>query len=310
MYMWLMLMLVLVIAAVVLWWLAPGVLGIILVPMAWLAAIAVWWLVPVLAIAVLMPIFQLVAALNPWAAALVMLLLGTLVAWYFATHGAHVQAVVWGALWGMGALTAALGAFHWYALILESVLVIVLLIPGLVAPGWANLLRWYATGEILLSLLLLWGQGEGLPGPTLVFALLLLAVAALVGSGAYRPFEARRFRRRLSTMATVAAVLLLLWQPVIVPAVHWAGQAAQAAGQAVGQAVAVSPVGRWYHATALQWERRELGEAAKTEALRQVQRPLTEAHKARWEKGIRQIPSLPLSTGEWGDLGVPREADP
>jgi hypothetical protein len=278
--------------------------------LALLATVVAGWALPLVGVAILLPLLQVVYTLQPLVAVGLMIFLGGLLVWHSAIRQAWWQTVAWGLLWGLGALTAGIGVFHWYVLLIEGFVLVVLLIPGLVAPQWANTLRWYAAGELLLTLVLLWGQGQVIPGPTLVFALLLLAVAALVGSGAYRPFEARRFRRRLSTMATVAAVLLLLWQPVIVPAVHWAGQAAQAAGQAVGQAVAVSPVGRWYHATALQWERRELGEAAKTEALRQVQRPLTEAHKARWEKGIRQIPSLPLSTGEWGDLGVPREADP
>jgi hypothetical protein len=299
-----------ILAVVLLWWLAPGVLGIILVPLAWLAAIAVWWLVPVLAIAVLLPLIQLVAALNPWAAALVMLLIGGLIAWYFATHGAPLQSVLWGTIWGIGALMAIVGVFNWYALFLESVLIILLLVPGVVVHAWAWLLRWFAVGELALTLLLIWGQGAGLPGTVLVMALLLIGLATLLGLGAYRPFEARRMRRRLAGLAVLAAVALLLWQPVVLPAVHWAGQAAQAAGQAVGQAVAVSPVGRWYHATALQWERRELGEAAKTEALRQLQPTLTEAHKARWEKAIKEIPGLPLVPSEWGDLGIPQQADP
>jgi hypothetical protein len=295
-----------ILAVVLLWWLAPGVLGIILVPLAWLAAVVVWWLVPVVGAGVLMPIFQLLAALNPWAAAVVMVLLGFLVAWYLYTHGAHVQAIAWAALWGMGAMAAVLGWLNWYALFIEGILVVILAVPGLVVPGWANLLRWYAAGEIGLTLLLLWGQGIGLPGPTLVFALLLLVLAALLGAGAYRPFEARRIRRRLATMSAAAAVVLVLWQPILIPAAGWMGHAIQA----VGQTLSASPLARWYRVTALRWERREIGETAKTAALQGLQGSLTEAHRRRWEKAVGQIPELPLSAGEWGDLGIPRDADP
>jgi hypothetical protein len=302
---WLILVVVAV-ALLLLWWLAPGVLGILLVPLAWLAAVVVWWVVPLIAVAVLLPLFQVLAALNPWAAALVMLLIGGLIAWYFATHGAPLQSVLWGTIWGVGALMAIVGVFNWYALFLESVLIILLLVPGVVVHAWAGLLRWFAVGELALTLLLLWGQGAGLPGPTLVFALLLLVLAALLGAGAYRPFEARRIRRRLATMAAVAAVVLLLWQPVIQPAASWLGQA----GQAFVRAVSTSPLGRWYRVASLRAERVELGERAKTQALRQLQPQLTEAHKARWERAIREVPQLPLAGGEWGDLGIPPQADP
>jgi hypothetical protein len=297
---------VVAVALLLLWWLAPGVLGIILVPLAWLAAVVVWWLVPVVALLVLMPIFQLLAALNPWAAAVVMVLLGFLVAWYFATHGAHIQALTWAVIWGMGGVMALAGWLNWYALFVESVLLIILLVPGLVVPAWSGLLRWFAVGELALTLLLLWGQGAGLPGPTLVFALLLLALSALVGSGAYRPYESRRLRRRLAGLAVMAAVVLLLWQPVLYPA----GQVAVDAAKATARAVADSPPARWYHVIALRWERREIGERAKTEALRQLQGPLTDAHRRRWEKGISQVPNLPLAPQEWEDLGIPQQADP
>jgi hypothetical protein len=297
---------VVAVALLLLWWLAPGVLGIILVPLAWVAAVVVWWLVPVVALLVLMPIFQLLAALNPWAAAVVMVLLGFLVAWYFATHGAHIQALTWAVIWGMGGVMALAGWLNWYALFVESVLLIILLVPGLVVPAWSGLLRWFAVGELALTLLLLWGRGAGLPGPTLVFALLLLALAVLLGAGAFRPYEARRLRRRAATLATAAAVAMLLWQPVVLPVAWWLGQAAQATGQAISE----SPAGRWYRILALRAERKELGEASKTEAIRQLQGPLTDAHRRRWEKGISQVPNLPLAPQEWEDLGIPQQADP
>jgi hypothetical protein len=274
--------------------------------LALLATIVVGWALPIVGVAILLPLLQVVYTLQPLMAAGLMIFLGGLLVWYSATRQAWWQAVLWGALWGLGVITAGLGVFHWYALILESVLVIVLLIPGLVAPGWANVLRWFAAGELVLTLFLLWGQGRAIPGQVLVFVLLLLVLASLVGAGAFRPFEARRLRRRVAGLATLAAVVLVLWQPVVVPTASWLGQAAQASGQAV----ATSPLARWYRVTALRWERRELGEAAKTAALRKLKVPLTDAHKRRWEKAIGEISGLPLAPGEWGDLGIPREADP
>jgi hypothetical protein len=69
-------------------------------------------------------------------------------------------------------------------------------------------------------------------------------------------------------------------------------------------------LGRWYRVWVLRAERRELGEEAKTQALRQLQPTLTGAHKRRWERAIREVPQLPLAGGEWGDLGIPPQADP
>ncbi len=274
--------------------------------LALLAAVAVGWALPLLAVALLLPLLQMLVVLNHWLAAVIMLALGILLVWYCLHHGLHWQAITWGVLLGLGVLTAITGVFHWYALILESVLVVLLLIPGIVAPGWLQLVRWFVTGELALTILFIWGQGVGLPGTVLVMALLLIGLATLLGLGAYRPFEARRMRRRLAGLATAAAVLLVLWQPVILPAVNWAGQAA---GQ-MGQAVATSPLARWYRTVALRAERTELGEASKTEALRQLQGPLTRAHRQRWEKAIQKIPGLPLASGEWKDLGIPLQADP
>jgi hypothetical protein len=274
--------------------------------LALLATVVAGWALPLVGVAILLPLLQIVYALQPFVAAGVMGLLGGLLVWYSVTRQAWWRSVFWGALWGMGALTAALGVFHWYALFLECVLVILLLIPGVVATGWAYLLRWYAAWEIGLTLLLLWRQVQGVPGVTLVMVLLLLGFATLLGAGAYRPFEARRLRRRAAALVTIGALAILLWRPVFIPVSQWVGQAAGS----VGRAVATSPIGRWYHATALQWERRELGEAVKTEALRQLQRSLTEAHKARWEKAVGEIPNLPLTPREWEDLGISRRRDP
>jgi hypothetical protein len=286
--------------------------------LAFLATTVVGWAVPIVGVALLLPLFQLICILNPWVAMVLMILLVSLLVGHLLYRQAYWQAIFWGALWGMGAFTALTGWFNWYALFVEGILLIILLVPGIVTPAWARLLRWYATGELLLTLFLIWGQGQGLPGTVLVMALLLMALSVLVGAGAYRPFEARRMRRRLATLAAIIAVVLLLWQPVVLPTSQWLGQVAlpqtaaalSQVANSVGQTISTSPVGRWYHVMALRWEREEIGEASKTEALRQIWGPLTEAHKARWERGISQIPQLPLTGGEWGDLGVPRQADP
>jgi hypothetical protein len=274
--------------------------------LATLATIVVGWVLPLMGVALVLPLIQLIYTLQPLLAAGVMIILGGLLVWQSLHRQAYWQAVVWGALWGLGALTAGLRVFHWYALILESVLVILLLVPGIVVPTWAGVLRWFATGELALTLFLIWGERQGMPGVTVVMALLLLALAALVGSGSYRPFEARRLRRRLAGLATLATVTLLLWQPVVLPVSGWLGQAA---GQ-LGQAVSISPPARWYRISVLRWERREIGETAKTASLRQIQPALTASHRQRWEKAIKEIPALPLAPGEWRDLGIPREADP
>jgi hypothetical protein len=274
--------------------------------LALLAAIVVGWALPLVGAGLLLPLLQIVYTLNPWVATGVMAILGGLLVYYSISRQAWWQAAFWATIWGMGAVAAIAGVFHWYALLLEVVVLVILLVPGVVAPGWLQILRWFAAGELGLTLLFLWGQGQAVPGIVLVTAVLLLALSALVGSGAYRPYESRRMRRRLATMAAAAAVVLVLWQPILIPAAGWMGHAIQA----VGQTLSASPLARWYRVTALRWERREIGETAKTAALQGLQGSLTEAHRRRWEKAVGQIPELPLSAGEWGDLGIPRDADP
>jgi hypothetical protein len=107
-------------------------------------------------------------------------------------------------------------------------------------------------------------------------------------------------------MATIAAVLLLLWNPVLHPTVKWVGNAV---GQ-MSQTISDSPIGRWYRVVTLRWERLEMGERAKTEALRQLQPNLTGAHKVRLENATQQIYKLPLAPQEWEELSIPRQADP
>jgi hypothetical protein len=274
--------------------------------LAYLATIVVEWGLPLIGVALAMPLLQIVYTLQPLVAAGLMMIVGVLLVYYSIRLHAWWQAVVWGALWGMGVLAAGLGVFHWYSLLIEAILLIVLLIPGIVAPRWIQLLRWFAVGELGLSLLLIWGQGAKVPGVILVLSLLLLVLAGLVGSGTYRPFEARRLRRRLATLAVLAAIALILWKPVLQPTGNWLGQAT---GSLV-QTVAASPIGRWYHVLTLKSERLELAEEAKTNGLRQLQESLTDAHRARWEKAINEIPDLPLNPDELEDLGIPQQADP
>ncbi len=274
--------------------------------LAYLSTIVVEWGIPLIGVALAMPLLQIVYTIQPLVAAGLMLVVGVLLVYYSIRLHAWWQAVVWGALWGIGVLTAGLGVFYWYSLLIEAILVIVLLIPGIVAPRWIQLLRWFVVGELGLSLLLIWGQGTKVPGVTLVLSLLLLVLAVLVGSGTYRPFEVRRLRRRASTLAIIGAIALFLWQPILIPASHWLGDTAEE----IVKAVATSPIGRWYHVLTLKSERLELAEEAKTNGLRQLQESLTEAHRARWEKAINEIPDLPLTPDEFEDLGIPQQADP
>jgi hypothetical protein len=238
-----------------------------------------------------LPLLQLVFTLNSGVAAILMVLLGGLLVYYSIHRQAYLEAIIWGALWGMGAMAAIFGVFHWYALIVEGLVLVVLLTPWIVVPEWAGILRWFAIGELALTLLLLWGQGQGVPGVTLVTAVLLMALAGLIGAGAYRPFEIRENRRRLAKLVAFMAILLLLLQPVIRP---------------FGELIA-SPVVSLAQVVSLRVERWKIGEEVKTRALRELQRPLTEAHKARWEKAIQQIHSLPLTPREWEDLGIPHD---
>jgi hypothetical protein len=274
--------------------------------LAFLATIVVGWALPLIGVAIVLPLLQIFYILQPLVAAILMILLGTLLFSYSLYRRAWWQVFLWGFLWWLGALAAALGVFHWYSLFISGILVVFLLIPGVVNPRWVNLLRWYAIGEIGFTLLFLWGQEYNLSGTSLVTASLLLVIASLVGVGAYRPFETRRLRRRIASIATIAAVLIILWNPVLHPAVKWIGNAV---GQ-MSQAIPDSPIGRWYRVVTLRWERLEIGERAKTEAFRQLQPTLIGAHKARWEKATQQIYNLPLAPQEWEDLGIPRQADP
>jgi hypothetical protein len=253
---------------------------------------------------------QVLFVIQPFVAAGGMIAVGVPLVWYSLQMQIRWQAAVWGVLWWLGAVAAAFVVFHWYALIIESVVLVLLMIPGVMVGAWAGIIRWFAAGELGLTLLLLWGQVQGLPVMTLVAALLLLAVAALIGAGAYRPFEVRRLRRRTATLATLAAAALILWQPVgqlLWQSASAVGQWLTGAASSVGQAVSTSALGSWYRIAALRWERRELGEKAKTESLRQLQHQLTDTHRQRLEQEIRQIPNRPLTPQEWEELGIPRD---
>ena len=285
-------------------------MGFLAQALAYLTAIAVGWIIPLLGVAILLPLIQLVFLLQPFVAAGIQLVLGGLLVWYSLNREAIWQAIVWGVLWGLGVLTALLGVFHWYTLVIEAVLLVVLAIPGVMVSGWLNIIRWFAVGEITFTLILLYQREAGVSVVAVVTAILLVVLAALIGSGALRPFEVRRLRRRVATFAILAAVALLIWQPVILPVAGFGRDALKSAASAVASVVSTSPIGRWYNVWALRSERRELAERAKTEALRQLEDQLRLSHRQRWEKAVEEIPNLPLAPGEWENLGVPREADP
>jgi hypothetical protein len=119
----------------------------------------------------------------------------------------------------------------------------------------------------------------------------------LLGPGAYRPFEARRMRRRLAGLAA--------WRRCFSPLA--AGFCRLASGGQPRPARRCPPprwevVPRRPPSGGADGARREGQDGGPPPA----PGPLTEAHKARWERNIQQIPNLPLTGGEWGDLGIPR----
>ena len=269
---------------------------------AYLAAIVIGWAVPLLGVALLLLPLQFVFLLQPFLAAGVQVVLAGLLMWYSLNRSAIWQAIAWGLLWGIGAFTAVLGKFHWYVLIIEAVLLVVLAIPGVVDRRWLNALRWFAIGEITFALILLYQREVGVSVVAVVTAVLLGMFATFIGTGTFRPFEARRFRRQVATFAILAAVALLFWQPVILPVTGVVSTALRS----TAEGISTSPVWRWYTVVSLQAERREIGERTKTEALRQSQDQLTDAHRQRWEKAVEEIPNFPLAPNEWEELGVPR----
>ncbi len=180
-------------------------------------------------------------------------------------------------------------------------------IPAAFSLGARSTLRVLLVIQLVLSLALVAREMSWVAGGWAAFAVIvLLALAFALGSGSYRPREMRRVQRLASRWAILAAAALLLWQPVITPTVQWL----IATGHEVQQTVASSPLGSWYSAIAARAERAAIGEAAKTAALRDLRGDLQRSYQERWRKGIHQIPSLPLSPGEWGDLAIPRESDP
>jgi hypothetical protein len=195
--------------------------------LAFLAAVAVGWVVPIVGVALVLPMLQVVFVLNQWVAIALMVLSGASLMWYAVKKLELWQNIIWGALWTSGVVCAWLGVFHWYALIVSLIVLIILLIPGIVVRGWVDILRWYAIGELLLTLTFLFGQRAHIPGTIVVSAILLLALACLISAGVYRPFEVRRMKRRLATIATLTAILLFFWQPIIKPTFQWIASAAQ-----------------------------------------------------------------------------------
>jgi len=278
--------------------------------LSYLATIVVSWVVPLLVVALSLPLLQFVFLLQPFVAAVVMVGLAGLFVWCSLRREATWQAVTWSLLWGVGAITAILGIFLWYSLIIECVLLMVLVIPGVVTRRWLSALRWLAIIEICLTLLFLWCQHYDIPMGMVVVAILLFIFASLVGLGALRPFEVRRLRRRVATIAFIGAVGLLLWHPVVIPTTGVVSTFFKTGAERISKNVSTSPVISWYTVWSLRSERRVLTEQAKTQALIQLKDTLVDYHKERLKKGISQIPSLPLAPREWEELSIPREVDP
>jgi hypothetical protein len=272
--------------------------------LAYLATSVLYWLTPLLVLAIVLPLVLLIFALQPIAAAMVMIVIGGLVVWYLLDRESYWEAIVWGAVWLLGALAAVAGVLQWCALLLSGMLALLTFIPGVFAPWWLDVFRPILAGDILLCLSYIWGPTLGISPAVAVTAYMLVLVAIFIsigtyrpfevrrlqrslaiffafaavvlflwrpvmvpvaivavtagmlvlvaisiGAGAFRPFEVLRIRRVLSTLLVFAAVALLLWQPVIVPAAKVVSSTIRSAVQVTVQAVSDSPFGRWYRST-------------------------------------------------------------
>jgi hypothetical protein len=187
-------------------------------PNAFLTAIIMWWLIPLWEPAIALPLLLLIFALHPIVAALVMIAIGSLQVWYGISREIYWHAIARGATWFLGAIAAVAGVFQWYALLVGGISGISLFVPGVVAPAWHDVLRPIVAVDLLLSLCHIWGPALGISPTVAVTAATLMLIAVLVGVGAYRPFEIRRFRRSLAILLAFAGATLLLWRPVVVPA--------------------------------------------------------------------------------------------
>ena len=271
--------------------------------LAYVATVVVSWALPLIGIGLIIFILQVLAFFQPIIAVVLMVLLGIFTVLYSLRRDALWQGVLWSILWGIGIFSVFLGWFQYYALLLETIVFFILFIPGVITQEWATILRWFVIGELILTAFLIWGKVNGV---MLLFVMILVVLSILLGAGSFRPYEVRRIRRRLASLAIISAIFILLWQPIISPSINSNSGLIFFARNFISS----SPVGRFYNLVSLYLERKEIGERAKTEALHQLEDQLTSSHCQRWERGIQQIPTLPLSREEWEDLGIPQESDP
>ncbi len=275
-----------------------------------LAAFAAAWGLAVVLLTTAVLVGSLVGVISTPIAAVILSVVTIFLATRAALRHQWVGVVFWLLTLGSGAAAAGFGAgsLAIWGLVMGILTAGVLFaIPAAFSLSIRSALRMLLVIQLVLSLALVAREMGWVIGGWAAFtALILLGLSAVTATGSYRPYEIRRAQRLLSRWAMVAALALLLWQPVIIPTVHWLN----ATGQWFTEKVVSSPLGSWYSVIASRAERMKIGEAAKTAALRDLQKLLADAHRQRWEKGIQQIPSLPLTTEEWGNLGIPREADP
>jgi hypothetical protein len=186
-------------------------------PLCFLATVVEGWLMPFFGLAIVLPFLLVIFALQPIAAAMVMIVIGGLVVWYLLDRESYWKAIVWGVVWLLGALAAVAGVLQWYALLLSGMLAVLLFIPGVVVSAWQDVLRLILAGDILLCLSYIWGSTLGISPAVAVTAGMLVLVAIFISIGTYRPFEVRRLQRSLAIFLAFAAVVLFLWRPVMVP---------------------------------------------------------------------------------------------
>jgi hypothetical protein len=172
---------------------------------------------------------------------------------------------------------------------------VVLLIPGLVVPvGQSSpVVRRRRVG---ITLLFIWGQGQAIPGHP-GYRCAPSGPRRPHWAGCLPPFEARRIRRWLATWPPSRRSSCSSGSRLLPAASGW---------------VRWWPPPRWGGGTGGHPPGRAAGarRGGQDPGPPPAPGPLTEAHKARWEKAIKELPGLPLAPDEWRDLGIGRQADP
>lgn len=266
-----------------------------------LADFIIGWLIPLVVGATLMPVLSILIAANPVLGGVVTSGILILLAYHHIHHRMWWQLIVIGGIF-LPLITLVIFTPQWailWTFFVQSIaLVLLLIIPGAIIPAARRIIiSWLVIGAVItlvLSVVIITG---GRVFPT-ILGLIALGCGTVLLSRAARPWEIRRTQRRAGNLLTALGIALVFlgllynWRPKIVvpepPQVFkdtWV--------------VISAPI-----------HRRAVTEEQKTKALEGLSSELISSHRQRWETGIKQIPTLPLSGEEWNELGVPREVDP